>query len=237
VLSGDGLAPETDGPGAAFAICELRRQLGLETRTVVDATAAPLLRALGADPLDVLDLAPGATDEARAYLRDRGVDGLLAVERPGRAADGNYYTMAGRQISDAVSALDELFLAAATLGIPTVAIGDGGNEVGMGAVREKVATAVPHGERIASVVPADTVVVAGVSTWGAYGVIAAASCIVGRNLLPTAAEEVARLDAVLVAGAVDGVTGRRTAMIDGFDLSVTLEVLEAARNTVNEALT
>jgi hypothetical protein len=234
-----GFQPETDGPGGAFAIGELRRRLGLPTRYAVDAGSARLLEGLGAAPLDVLDLPPGAEGTpalAAEYLQSSGARRLLAVERPGRAEDGHYYTMRARPITEAVAALDELFLAAGAAGVETIAIGDGGNEVGMGALRERVTAAVPHGEQIASIVPADVVVVAGVSTWGAYGVVAAASCLQGENLLPTLEEERERVEALLAVGAVDGVTGERVPSIDGLPLEVTLEVLAAARGIVDQTI-
>ena len=54
------------------------------------------------------------------------------------------------------------------------AIGDGGNELGMGSALQAVRAAIPLGETIACVVPCDNLLVAGVSNWGAWGLIAAA---------------------------------------------------------------
>src|SRR6266850_7313454 len=55
----------------------------------------------------------------------------------------------------------------------TIGIGDGGNEIGMGAVRAKIARLDSLRARIATVVRVDHLVVAGVSNWGGYGVVAA----------------------------------------------------------------
>ncbi len=64
-------------------------------------------------------------------------DALVAIERTGRAADGHYYTMRGRDMSHITAPIDDIFLFAAQKGTTkTIGIGDGGNELGMGKVAE-----------------------------------------------------------------------------------------------------
>ncbi|MGO9774391.1 MAG: glutamate cyclase domain-containing protein, partial [Roseiarcus sp.] len=65
--------------------------------------------------------------------------------------------------------LDDLFLAGPW---DTIAIGDGGNEIGMGALpRTLIGVHVAHGEAIACVTPAAHLILAGVSHWGAYALL------------------------------------------------------------------
>jgi len=71
--------------------------------------------------------------------------------------------------------------------------------------------------RIASIVPVDHLVVAGVSNWGAYGIVAQLARLTGRSLLHTPAEERRLIDACVGAGAVDGITRRREPTVDGLD--------------------
>ncbi|KAI3367993.1 hypothetical protein L3Q82_026816 [Scortum barcoo] len=98
-------------------------------------------------------------------------DHLVAIERSGRAEDGNYYNMRGINIKDLVDPIDNLFIAAKDIqGITTTGIGDGGNELGMGKVKEKVKSQMPNGSLVACDVPADYAVTAGVSNWGGYAV-------------------------------------------------------------------
>ena len=48
-------------------------------------------------------------------------DHLVAIERSGRAADGNYYNMRGANIKHLVDPIDDLFVAAADIpGITTI---------------------------------------------------------------------------------------------------------------------
>ena len=57
--------------------------------------------------------------------------------------------------------------------IATSSIGDGGNELGMGKVQEKVAKFVRNGEVIACNVSSDYVINAGVSNWGGHALAVA----------------------------------------------------------------
>lgn len=230
VLEDERAVPETDGPAGALALGRALTELGLEVRYATGPANAPLLAALGAEPLDVLDFVAG-DPKAASYLAAHTPTHLVAIERPGRARDGAYRSMAGADLPG-VSAIDELFLLAARRAdLHTVGIGDGGNEVGLGTLADAVAAAVPHGERIASVVPADWPIVAGVSTWGAWGLVAALSHLAGRDLLPTREEVSEQLARLVGAGAVDGVTKRLEATLDGLPLETSLEVLEALRAT------
>ncbi len=229
---------ETDGPPGAFALGQALLAAGAQVVHVTDARNEPLLAALGATPLDVVDMPPGEPgnrERARDLIERLDVTHLVAIERPGRAADGTYRNMRGVDISARTSALDELFLAALEDGPwrrTTVCVGDGGNEVGMGVVAARVAETVAHGATIASIVGADHLVVAGVSNWGAYGLSAALSLLVGRDLLPSpeaAREHVAR---IVAAGSVDGVTGRAEVTVDGLPLERSLDLLAALRRVL-----
>lgn len=100
----------------------------------------------------------------------------------------------------------------------TIGVGDGGNEVGMGNVRARLARTGALMARIASTVTVDHLVVAGVSNWGAYGIVAHLGRAAGRPLLHTPAEERQLVTACVEAGAHDGVSRRREATVDALPL-------------------
>src|SRR5207244_5133191 len=85
---------------------------------------------------------------------------------------------------------------------------DGGTEIGMGNVRPRLAREGAPMARIASTVRVKYLVVAGVSNWGAYGIVAALSRLSGQMLLHGAAEERRLVEACVEAGAVAGITRR-----------------------------
>lgn len=111
----------------------------------------------------------------------------------------------------------------------TIAVGDGGNEVGMGNVRARLGRQGPLMGRIASVVGVDHLVVAGTSNWGAYGVVAAIERLTGRRLLHTPDLERRLVEACVEAGAVDGITRRAEPTVDGLSLEVHAAVVALLR--------
>jgi hypothetical protein len=170
-------------------------------------------------PLDVVPLG-GAVDDTVALWRRIGVSHAISIERCGRSADGAPRNMRGEDISAFTTPLDELFLAGPW---QRVAIGDGGNEIGMGSLPASLIGAhVAHGETIACATPADHLIVAGVSNWGAYGLMAALAVLradwsgtIAKFL--TAERDLAVTRAIVAkAGAVDGVTARNEPTVDGF---------------------
>ncbi len=210
---------ETDGPPGALALAAALAALGKQVQLVAEPRILAVLTA-GALALDRrLTPIPFAEGTAGAFHPDL----LVSVERPGRAADGHYYNLRGECITHRVAPVDALFLGSAA----SVGIGDGGNEVGMGKVYGRIATAVRHGQRVASVVPCSHLVTAGVSNWGAWGLVAALSALTGRPLLHGPATEVALMTGIVAAGAIDGVTGQAALTVDGLPLAEHLQMLEA----------
>jgi hypothetical protein len=234
--------PETDGPPGAVVLGRALRRLGARVRYTSDAAAlAPLasaLRALG-EPTDVFGY-PDHADAAAEVLAKERPTHLIAIERPGRCRSGDYLNMRGISVAEWNRPLDEMFLlaksqggegrpgrrshAASRTGPPrttpgwraplTIGVGDGGNEIGMGSVRTLLAREGRLVARTASVVPVDHLVVAGVSNWGAYGIVAQLGRLTGQPLLHTPAEERRLIDACVSAGAVDGITRRKEPTVD-----------------------
>ena len=226
--------PETDGPPGAVVLGRALRRLGARVRYTTDRVVLPVLRdalsALG-EPAEVLPYPDGAGAAGAVLARERPTH-LVAIERPGRGRAGDYLNARGASVAAWNRPLDEMFCwsrrrvlasgrdrsARAGPRQPvTVGVGDGGNEIGMGRVRARLAREGPLMARIASIVPVDHLVVAGVSNWGAYGIVAQLGRLTGRSLLHTPAEERRLIDACVGAGAVDGITRRREPTVDGLD--------------------
>jgi|APHM01.1.fsa_nt_gi hypothetical protein len=221
--------PETDGPLGTVVLAGALADLGAEpvvvTESRVEPTITAVADALGIESPDIVSVAPSASSATVSVLDSYDPGAVVAIEKPGPTADGSYRTAAGEAITSLVADSRSLFEAAHERGIPTVAVGDGGNEIGMGGVRSAVETHVDNGETIACVTPADALVVAAVSNWGAYGLVAALSLETGRDLLHTGAVERALLDAAVEAGCVDGVTGESTASVDGIPGAIHVDIV------------
>jgi hypothetical protein len=149
---------------------------------------------------------------------------LVSIERCGRTAAGRYLNMRGLDVSAETAQIDFLFEGL----IPSVGVGDGGNEIGMGNVADAVAAC---GTLVSDpcVTRVSRLVIASVSNWGGYGLVAALSSIVRRDLLPTVDEERRLVARTAALGAVDGTTGEADGRVDGFDPEVTAEILTDLR--------
>ena len=139
--------------------------------------------------------------------------------------------MLSRDITEYTARLDYLF----ELGIPSVGIGDGGNEIGMGNVAEHIQPVdrLPDEPAITQV---DRLVIASVSNWGGYGLVAAISRMVGRNLLPAVEEDSRLITEMVDDGAVDGGSGQNRYYVDNFTLEENAEMLRLLHGKVAEGL-
>ena len=161
-------------------------------------------------------------EQALARFRPRLI---IAVERPGAAADKRYYNMRGQDITSATMKFDLFFHKAAC---PTIAFGDGGNEIGMGNIKSHLAS-LPI---TPSETKCDELVVATVSNWGVYGVIAEMSRITGEDLFRLFDPE--RIVVYLVSnGSLDGVTWKPSRSEDGFPMRIGRDIIQALRRVVN----
>lgn len=231
---------ETDGPPGAVALGNALEQLGRPVIYVTDRYTAPFLEATKHPGAQVCSVEI-ADHEASALACQRILDefrpGLLvAIERCGATQDGRYLNMLGNDISAYTAKLDYLF----TKGIPSIGIGDGGNEIGMGNLAE-VIRRTPNLVREPTVTTVDRLVIASVSNWGAYGLVAALSVLVGKDLLPSDEEAIAAIKTIVDLGAVDGFSSRPDYAaggyrVDGFTLEENIAVLARLRDIVRAAV-
>jgi Domain of unknown function (DUF4392) len=225
--------PETDGPPGTASLGRALRSLGAEVTYITDAAALPPLQAaLGAlgEPTAIVTFhaAGDAALTARRLLAEHAPTHLISIERPGRTGTGDYLSMRGESVREWNAPLDALFLEASRRVI-TVGVGDGGNEIGMGALRARLTRAGPRIKNIASVVSARYPVVAGVSNWGAYGIVVELSRLARRPLLHTGDEERRMIEACMKAGAVDGITRKHEATVDALPVEAHVGMVELLR--------
>lgn len=212
---------ETDGPVGAIALYDCLQALGAEP---IIACGPPLSNAIADDyrvlPLTARDLET-AQAEAAGQLQRLNPTAVISIERPGLAEDSRYYNMRGEDITERCYFFDP-FLTLASC--PTIAIGDGGNEIGMGSIRAAIATL----DIRAAVTGCDELLVADVSNWGAYGLIALLAKWSGRDLLA----EISPLDILhylSARGSVDGVTRENTLTEDGLPASEGVRIIRELR--------
>ena len=162
---------------------------------------------------------------------------VISIERAGQRADGTYRNMIGQDFSQGRSRLDYMISAAQTRGIPTIGVGDGGNEIGMGALAGEVAAHIHLGDQICPASSTDILLPCGVSNWGCYAVQAALAILTGNIALAHTPElEERMIHASTYIGLVDGTTGTLEAKVDGMPADVHKGIVELMYNTVERAL-
>lgn len=236
----DTLTGETDGPLGAIALASALEQLGKNVILVTDIYTERILqnccRIKGIKaPIEIVPRENAALF-CDLIIQTYKPTHIVSIERPGMAQDGHYYSMRGEDLSDIVSNADHLFINAKRLGIVTLAVGDGGNEIGMGKVAPMIRKYVNKGEHISAVVSTDYLIVAGVSNWGGHALTAALSLLDSRMLLHDRFTEIQLLEEMVSSGAVDGCTKKSSLTVDGLSLEDNLEVLEKLRHLVKVAL-
>ena len=221
---------ETDGPAGAIAIARSLRAVGSEVallgvREYAESLAEALPFAVRGGKALVSSVYPLDRENfdrrIQQFVASFDPTLIIYIEVPGASADGHYRNMRFNVIDDGTLPWEQLLKLTKC---PTLAIADGGNELGMGRLRIQLqdlpvscATAIT-----------DELVIADVSNWGAYGLLALASVCIRRPLL----EEFDLpdcLEALVAAGMVDGVTGCAIATEDGLPLVRSLSLYEGLR--------
>lgn len=152
---------------------------------------------------------------------------VFSTERVGRNVRGVYHNMRGVDFGMGRSRIDYVFDEARRRGIPTVAVGDGGNEIGMGLISDAVAKHVRFGDACAcgcggglgAVTAADVLVTAACSNWGCYAITGVLAKLLGDDTLAhTPQREQDLLCRGVQLGLINSVDGLVDENVDGIPL-------------------
>jgi hypothetical protein len=179
--------------------------------------------------------AAAARREARRLADLVAPGACVAVERPGRNAQGQYHHALGRNVTAWIAPVDLLYEEVQRRGVPTVAVGDFGNELGMGTIGDAVRAETPAGAdcgcpcggRTACAIGADIPVACSVSDWGAYAIAAALAYLARAPFaFPDGAFYRRVLEATVAGGCIDGTTLYSIPYIDGVPADFNVRLVE-----------
>ena len=212
---------ETDGPVGALILYHALEILGA---TPVLVCGTPMANAFQHDYRTCV-ISIGKKEiglaEAKRALAHFQPQALISIERPGLAENGCYHNMRGEDISARAACFD-YFMDEARC--PTIAIGDGGNEIGMGNVKEFLAQL----DIIPAVTECDELIISDVSNWGVYGILAFLSLWSKHDLLSeTCPEKILKYISNL--GSVDGVTRKNELTEDSLPASEGIALISRIR--------
>lgn len=188
----------------------------------------------------------GKADEESHRLLSRKPAAVISIERQGANVKGVYHYGRGEaNISEIMAKVDRLFERAQAGGVLTIGIGDGGNEIGMGRIKEAIRKHILFGAKCACPCQAgmapefapDVLVSATASNWGAWGIEACLAAITGDlRVLHSPEMELNVLRACIDAGGLDGVTGFGEPRVDGLPGTLCASMLEILHTIVREGL-
>jgi hypothetical protein len=251
---------ETDGPPGTFAIARAVASLGHKVVVVTESCNEVVFGAAlkdlvlpkdcGSVSMEIFPSAFSDLDENRFVDLAESCHLLIACERAGPGKDGICYTMRGIDMNEK-GLIGPLHRLVKDSNSPFIAIGDGGNELGMGKVIDQIVNnpKISNGDKIGCVVPADFLIAASVSNWGGYALAAAIALAVLQDkageaadpshwigrCLPTESEEVALLNRCVAVGCRDGVSGKVEATVDGMPLETSMKCLGDIREAAMAA--
>lgn len=226
--------------GAGLSVCTLPRLIELgKVRTIEGGRADQQVVAITGFPFD------DAAGQRRAVelLDALQPAAVIAVEKTGCNDKGVYHSMSGMDMSRFRSRGAFLFKEATRRRIMTVAIADGGNEIGMGTIRDVVQRLVPFGRKCqcpcgggtADATPVDYLLPAMVSNIGAYGVAACIAAVNGDPRILHGPEVERRMTAACIAaGAIDAISHYPEPTSDGLSVEVAVGIIQMLHAIIEE---
>ncbi len=260
--------PETDGIISSVLLCRALAKIGAKGVIVCPDGNLGAVKAMA--PIAGLHLYENVDDVEKhpismgvmTFPKDAGYSGaksakllsynpvaVIGIEAPGANDKGVYHNATGLDITDMQAKSDLFFETAKKAGVPTFAVGDLGNELGMGTIKEHLLKYIPYAQAdggetcrcgcnggIAVKSAADTILTATVSDWGVYGVIAAMAWLKENiDIMHTPEMEHDIVIAASRAGMID-MYGWLNPAIDGQDVSICEAIVKLMRSCVENAL-
>lgn len=171
---------------------------------------------------------------------------VISIECPGANSVGIYHNAVGLDVTSLEAKQDILFTKLQNKGVLNIAIGDLGNEMGMGTIKEHLEEYIPYAAKgkcncgcnggIAVATKADNIITATVSDWGCYGLIAAIAYLKkDLEILHTKEMEEEVMVVASRSGMID-MYGWLVPAIDGFGLSMNLSMVNLMRESIAYAI-
>lgn len=261
---------ETDGPGGTVVLARTLRQLfQAECIILTDEQLVPgmkkVAQAAGFHCVDTQQLDesinrnklmtisilpfPLAHEEAKQKAQEL-LEALkpaccIAIERGGMNEAGCIHSMVGTDTSKTQAKIDYVFQMAAQKGITTLAIGDGGNEIGMANIRDDIREKIKYGDKclcdcelgIAPSTKVDFLLASVISNWGCYAVAAMLCALTGQlQYLHTPEHEKRILKNAADNGFHDAMYGGVEYSVDGCALPSHLASVQLMKDIVELAM-
>ena len=218
---------ETDGPMGTLAVARALEGLGYHGIVITDKYCEGFfeLKNISVEYV-AINADPSVYEEILEKYRPVY---MISIERCGHNQENEYANMRGDSITGQTACIDTLFELAAEKKIPTIGVGDGGNEIGMGNVRQVILEKL---ELNPCVVTVDDLIIATTSNWGAYALAAYMAKLSGRPVFITYEEIEEYMAQIVALGCVDGVTKQKKMGTDGFSMEIEKEIITSLKEAI-----
>ena len=218
---------ETDGPIGTLAVAKALEGLGYHGIVITDKYCEGFfeLKNISVEYV-AIDADQSVYEEILEKYRPVY---MISIERCGHNLENEYANMRGDSITGQAACIDTLFELAAEKKIPTIGVGDGGNEIGMGNVRQVILEKL---ELNPCVVTVDDLIIATTSNWGAYALAAYMAKLSGRPVFITYEEIEEYMAQIVALGCVDGVTKQKKMGTDGFSMEIEKEIITSLKEAI-----
>ena len=200
---------EVDGPVGAAALATALMELGRAADVVVPQAMVHVTKAVRSAMRADFGVVAQKDAKTQAY------DAAITVEKLGRNRKGVFHTIFGAVLDDQLPEGDEFIEEMNRSGKLTIGMGDGGNEIGFGAIFDEARRVVPRGadcgcpchDGLVTSTATKIVFPVSVSNFGAYATASALGVLAERPLLLVSPERIAAaVEACVTNGCLDGGT-------------------------------
>lgn len=228
---------ETDGPLGAAVLAKELNKIGFKIVFLTESLHAKILKnvcySLDFKNFDLIIISRKNHGLIFKSIIDKGFKLFIAIEKPGWNSKKVHHNMHGENISNFCAPIDMIFDLANKSNALTIGIGDGGNEIGMGKIRESVLKYVPYGKickcecksGIASITSTKNLLVGGTSNWASYLLAALIAMLSGNSFDHNEKNEKLMFKAAIESGAVDSFSNKAKEFVDGMPLRKSIEIV------------
>ncbi len=171
---------------------------------------------------------------------------VISIECPGANAKGVYHNATGLDVTNLQAKQDVLFEMLIQKGVLNVAIGDLGNEIGLGSIADTLNEKIPYASKgscrcgcgggIAVKTKTDNLITATISDWGAYALISAISYLVrDYKIMHDEKLENKVIKTAVKNGLID-MYGKHIFKIDGIGLDIHMPIVKLMRELVKSTI-
>ena len=249
VLTGFVLAPfnkaETDGAVSSVLLASvLEKSFGVRIVIVCPENAVKAIEKMsehiGVNPETVVFTKDfeKAEEQAESIIALYNPYAVISIECPSANKIGLYHNAGGVDVTDLEAKTDILFDMLVKKGVLNIAIGDLGNEIGMGTISDCIKNRIPSDcvccgkGGITAKTKADNIITATVSDWGCYSLICMLAFMTDN---PGLMHDSSLQEKMMVIASENGLidmTGEHIPAIDGFGVKITGLIVDLMRETM-----